>query len=95
MLTDHIVLDLMDRKIRISEPLSIQPNRDGVVLQSVKNGTSILLAQQNGVVHAVIDGEVFIVKQFRRPDGRQSLGIHTSFESYPLIRAALKERRTK
>ncbi len=91
MITNHLILDLLDRKIKIDETLSIRPGRGGVALQSVKNGMTIILERQrDGNVTAEIDGDMFVVKQFTRPDGRQSLGIHTSYESYPLIRAALK-----
>lgn len=77
MLTDHLYLDLCDRKVKIKATMQIHLERGLVHFKN--HMVTVTLCRVRGTLMAAIKGQYFIVERY-----------HVAYRVYPLIRTALK-----
>lgn len=77
MLTEHLYLDLLDRKVKVRAPMEITFGRRQVTFTN--HIIQVVMTNVGGRLIVMIDGLSFLVN-----------GFHVSYESYPWVRQALK-----
>ena len=77
MLTDHLILNLNDRKIKVRGNMKIVIDRGYITL--INHVATVVMSRLEGGVFATVNGEgPFLVEKY-----------HVSYTTYPQVRKAL------